>query len=110
MFFEKVRACVTIGVPYSLKCEGAHVLCCFAGLPFTLLFPLHSCVLTLFVRPYVTLLQTRERDLEDEFTRYGRLSDVFIPTDRHRGGSRGFGFVTFEDKRDAEDAVKDMDG
>jgi arginine/serine-rich splicing factor 7 len=46
--------------------------------------------------------RTRERDLEDAFYKFGRIRDVSIKA--------GFGFVEFEDERDAEDAVRDMDG
>jgi len=46
--------------------------------------------------------RTRERDLYDIFDRYGRVARVDM--------KRGFAFVDFDDNRDAEDAIKDMDG
>jgi len=54
--------------------------------------------------------RTEERDLWDDFERFGKIADVFIP--RERGGyrSRGFGFVTFVDSRDAEYARDEMQG
>jgi len=51
--------------------------------------------------------RTDDRDLRDKFTRYGKVTDIFVPRDG-RGDSRGFAFITFEDKRDAEDAVDGM--
>mmetsp|Transcript_17223 Transcript_17223/g.25840 ORF Transcript_17223/g.25840 Transcript_17223/m.25840 type:complete len:319 (-) Transcript_17223:312-1268(-) len=51
--------------------------------------------------------RTDKHHLEDKFRKFGRIVDVFIPLDG-RGDSRGFGFVTFEDKRDAEDAAHEM--
>eukprot|EP00468_Gymnochlora_sp_CCMP2014_P003990 CAMPEP_0167764516 /NCGR_PEP_ID=MMETSP0110_2-20121227/14084_1 /TAXON_ID=629695 /ORGANISM="Gymnochlora sp., Strain CCMP2014" /LENGTH=315 /DNA_ID=CAMNT_0007651945 /DNA_START=271 /DNA_END=1218 /DNA_ORIENTATION=- len=48
-----------------------------------------------------------ERILRDKFSKYGPLADVFVPKDG-RGDSRGFAFITFEEKRDAEDAVEAM--
>ena len=46
-----------------------------------------------------------EKDLERAFGEYGRIRSVWIATD-----PPGFGFVQFEDDRDAEDAVHALDG
>ncbi|XP_039598108.1 serine and arginine rich splicing factor 5b isoform X1 [Polypterus senegalus] len=44
----------------------------------------------------------REKDVERFFKGYGRIRDIDL--------KRGFGFVEFEDPRDAEDAVYELDG
>lgn len=44
----------------------------------------------------------RERDLEKFFKGYGRLGEVIVRND--------FGFVDFDDHRDADDAVSELDG
>jgi len=54
--------------------------------------------------------KTHKEDLEDDFGRYGKVGDVYIPRDRNTNESRGFAFVRFHDKRDAEDAIDAMDG
>ena len=36
------------------------------------------------------------------FEKYGDVGDVYIPLERGSGRSRGFAFVRFYDKRDAE--------
>ncbi|XP_055622854.1 serine/arginine-rich splicing factor 5-like [Toxorhynchites rutilus septentrionalis] len=46
--------------------------------------------------------RTRERDLEKFFVGYGRICDIVI--------KNGYGFVEFEDNRDADDAVYEKDG
>eukprot|EP00752_Nemacystus_decipiens_P005475 g4957.t1 len=45
---------------------------------------------------------TRDRDLDRAFGRYGRIEKIDV--------RMGFAFIEFEDRRDAEDAVAEMDG
>lgn len=52
-------------------------------------------------------MDMRERDLEDLFYKFGKIQDVQVKIP-HRPPA--FGFVTFGDSRDADDAIKDMDG
>merc|ERR1719373_728934 len=49
-------------------------------------------------------------DLESLFEKYGRIGDVYIPKDYRTKESRGFGFVRFYSKNDAEDAIDALDG
>ena len=44
-------------------------------------------------------------ELEREFERFGRLHDVWVARN-----PPGFAFVEFDDQRDAEDAVKSLNG
>eukprot|EP00358_Blepharisma_japonicum_P004828 CAMPEP_0202942352 /NCGR_PEP_ID=MMETSP1395-20130829/2519_1 /ASSEMBLY_ACC=CAM_ASM_000871 /TAXON_ID=5961 /ORGANISM="Blepharisma japonicum, Strain Stock R1072" /LENGTH=203 /DNA_ID=CAMNT_0049638481 /DNA_START=17 /DNA_END=629 /DNA_ORIENTATION=- len=46
--------------------------------------------------------RTRARDLEDVFNRYGRIRDVEL--------KRDYAFIEYYEPRDAEDAIRDMDG
>jgi len=54
--------------------------------------------------------ETLPDDLRDLFSKYGSLSDVYIPLDYYTKRPRGFAYVQFEDPRDAEDAVESVDG
>lgn len=54
--------------------------------------------------------RTTPDDLRRVFERCGEVGDIYIPRDRHTRESRGFAFVRFYDKRDAEDALDAMDG
>ena len=54
--------------------------------------------------------RTTPEDLRHSFEKYGDVGDVYIPRDRFSRESRGFAFVRFYDKRDAEDAMDSMDG
>ena len=54
--------------------------------------------------------RTSADDIEYLFEKYGKIGDVFIPKDKFTRESRGFAFVRFYDKRDAEDAMDALDG
>jgi len=45
---------------------------------------------------------TRDRDVEKFFKGYGRIRNIVL--------KGTYGFCEFEDLRDAQDAVKDLDG
>src|SRR5262249_11929084 len=47
--------------------------------------------------------------LREAFARFGPCEAIII-NDRETGRSRGFGFVTFEQSKDAEEAMKQMNG
>jgi len=53
--------------------------------------------------------RTVEREVEKLFEKYGKINEVFIPKDRYSRRSRGFAFVRFVDKLDAESAKSDVD-
>jgi peptidyl-prolyl isomerase E (cyclophilin E) len=49
-----------------------------------------------------------EATLHSAFIPFGDIKDVSIPMDHATGKHRGFGFVEFEDKDDAVDAIDNM--
>uniref|UniRef100_A0A673H5K9 Serine/arginine-rich splicing factor 10 n=1 Tax=Sinocyclocheilus rhinocerous TaxID=307959 RepID=A0A673H5K9_9TELE len=51
--------------------------------------------------------ESRPEDLRREFGRYGPVADVYVPLDFYSRRPRGF--ATFEDVRDAEDALHNLD-
>ena len=53
---------------------------------------------------------TDEHGLRSAFEAYGNVEDVRIITDRDTGRSRGFGFVTFSNRDDAQNAIGALDG
>uniref|UniRef100_A0A0N4Z8Q7 Serine/arginine-rich splicing factor 2 n=1 Tax=Parastrongyloides trichosuri TaxID=131310 RepID=A0A0N4Z8Q7_PARTI len=53
---------------------------------------------------------TTQHELRRLFDRYGEIGDIHIPRDRNTRQSKGFGFVRFYDKRDAEYASNKCDG
>ncbi|XP_041844806.1 serine/arginine-rich splicing factor 10 isoform X2 [Melanotaenia boesemani] len=53
--------------------------------------------------------ESRPEDLRREFGRYGPIVDVYIPLDFYTRRPRGFAYVQFEDVRDAEDALHNLD-
>lgn len=56
--------------------------------------------------PYTTTVE----ELKDLFSEYQSVEDVKVITDRDSGRSRGFGFVDFGIDKEAEKAVKALNG
>lgn len=54
--------------------------------------------------------RTTADDLKPIFEKYGDVGDIYIPRDHYTKESRGFAFIRFYDKRDAEDAMERLDG
>ena len=54
--------------------------------------------------------QTEEKDLEDKFQQFGAIKSIKIIKDANTKKSRGFGFVTFEELKDAEKAIDKLNG
>ncbi|XP_072955144.1 uncharacterized protein [Typha angustifolia] len=53
---------------------------------------------------------TREPDLLELFRTFGPVSRVYVAVDQKTGNSRGFGFVNFVHKEDAEKAINKLNG
>eukprot|EP00611_Tribonema_gayanum_P017775 TRINITY_DN3063_c0_g1_i1.p1 TRINITY_DN3063_c0_g1~~TRINITY_DN3063_c0_g1_i1.p1 ORF type:complete len:380 (+),score=107.75 TRINITY_DN3063_c0_g1_i1:75-1214(+) len=53
---------------------------------------------------------TTTEDLQEEFAKYGDTTDCYVVIDRVTGESRGFGFVTFTNEQEANEAVAAMNG
>jgi len=54
--------------------------------------------------------ETTENDLQDLFEQHGQVSEVALMMDRMTGKSRGFAFVTMNDKAQAESAMNALNG
>lgn len=52
--------------------------------------------------------QTREDDLQELFAKYGKIKHCKVIRDPVSKESRGFGFVTFEEAGDAQEAIKQL--
>lgn len=53
---------------------------------------------------------TTSEGLRGAFAAFGPVADSLVVTDRDSGRSRGFGFVTMADRRDATKAIAGLDG
>ncbi|KAK3323574.1 eukaryotic translation initiation factor 3 subunit-like protein [Cercophora scortea] len=51
-----------------------------------------------------------EGELRDMFERFGRVTRVFLAKDRDTGMAKGFAFISFADREDAQKACDKMDG
>jgi len=54
--------------------------------------------------------ETTENDLQDLFEQHGQVGEVALMTDRMTGKSRGFAFITMNDKAQAEAAMAATNG
>ena len=53
---------------------------------------------------------TRDDGLRQAFEPFGDVQEAKVITDRDTGRSRGFGFVTYQEEADAQNAMQEMDG
>lgn len=53
---------------------------------------------------------TQENDLRDLFSTFGRVARVYVGRDRETGIGKGFAFVSFEDKSQAQKAMEKLHG
>jgi len=54
--------------------------------------------------------KTTEAELEEAFSKSGKVVSVAIPTDRDTGRKRGFGFVEMQTVEEANAAVTEFNG
>jgi len=54
--------------------------------------------------------RTRVEDLRKCFEKFGPIGDIYIPRDQFSRSSRGYAFIRFSTKRDAQTALDRMDG
>jgi len=52
----------------------------------------------------------QDSDIRELFANFGRIARIFLARDKHTGQSKGFAFVSFEAKEDAEKAVRMVNG
>ena len=51
-----------------------------------------------------------DKELEDFFTEFGKVISAVVIKDRDSGQSKGFGFVEMEDLKEAQNAIKELNG
>ncbi|GAW08256.1 transformer-2-beta isoform 3 [Lentinula edodes] len=55
-------------------------------------------------------IRTQERDLDEEFSRFGRVEKVTIVYDQRSDRSRGFGFIRMATTEDATRCIQELNG
>ncbi|PJZ80730.1 RNA recognition motif domain-containing protein [Leptospira meyeri] len=51
-----------------------------------------------------------ESKLNELFSAHGAVSSAKIITDQYTGGSKGFGFIEMKERREADNAINDLNG
>jgi RNA recognition motif-containing protein len=51
-----------------------------------------------------------DKELEDLFTTYGKVDSAVVIKDRDSGQSKGFGFVEMSELKEAQEAIKELNG
>jgi len=51
-----------------------------------------------------------DEELEKFFTEHGKVVSATVIKDRDSGQSKGFGFVEMDDEKDAQTAIKELNG
>jgi cold-inducible RNA-binding protein len=51
-----------------------------------------------------------EKELEELFAEQGKVTSATVIKDRDSGQSKGFGFVEMEDIKEAQNAIKELNG
>ena len=54
--------------------------------------------------------EVKEYDLKGIFEEYGEVTSVKIIADKYSGKSKGFAFVVMENKKEAVEAIKELNG
>jgi len=78
--------------------------CCIAEVMSRYSRPMNS---SLYVRNVPD--SARPEELKQLFGKYGPISDVYIPLDYYTRRARGFAYIQFEDERDADEAMYNLD-
>ena len=54
--------------------------------------------------------ETTQETLEEEFSKFGKVLDVYLPVDTRTGFKRGFAFIRMEEDDGAKAAIESMNG
>lgn len=79
---------------------------CHFSIPFQFAQYIYFSTFSIF---QIHKTDTDENKLREAFSAYGTVTDVFLPIERATQRPRGFGFVSFDSRASAEEAIAKMD-